>query len=112
MAGDLLLRTETDGQVQELYDRPGAPELYVDGFHGFFAAGATIKLNLFTRAFQPSAVDGAAKLEVDRRELAARLVMGVDTFFSVVEALNRVASNLKSHLESNQSAGVAADAKH
>jgi hypothetical protein len=97
MLGPLILRAEKDGVIQELYDRPGAPEIYVDGFHGIFAAGATIKFNLFTRPFQVEAPEEGqmVKLKVDRREVAARIVMGVDAFFATVDALNEVAAELK-----------------
>lgn len=93
---DRLVISEKQGDRQiETYERAGVPDLYVDGFHGISASGATIKINLFTRV----APDADKVITHERREVVCRLVLGLDTFFSVVQALGGVADQLRGQLQ-------------
>lgn len=80
----------------KLYENEGhTHELYIDGMHGALIAGHTIKLNCFSRL-----LNSTSDQETEERIVVGRLVMGIDTFFSTVEWLNSIASQLKTTISS------------
>ena len=96
MAERLVAKTTQRGQALELYESGDRnPEVFVDGVQGFMVNGATVKLNCFSRAFHSTA-------EAERRDVACRLVMGVDTFLAVADFLNAQAVQLRKNLAKPQ----------
>jgi hypothetical protein len=93
---DRLILAEKQGEKQiETYEPIGVPEVYVDGFHGIYASGATIKIHFFSRVMP----DPEKSATHERREIVSRVVLGVDTFLAVVQALNGVADQLRKDLQ-------------
>jgi hypothetical protein len=96
MAERLVAKTTQRGQALELYESGDRnPEVFIDGVHGLMVNGATVKLNCFSRSINSTA-------EAERRDVACRLVMGVDTFFAVADFLNAQAAQLRKSLAKPQ----------
>src|SRR5262245_18999105 len=104
MARKLLLSTnqpltgheKQPGATYQLYEDGGInPEIYIDGMQGVVILGPVIKINCFTRGFATPAAAG----QVEERDVACRLVMGIDTFFSVVDWLKSVSDDLRPKIE-------------
>lgn len=97
MTDRLIARLENqppEGKTAELYDRGGpSVELYVDGIHGMGSSELTVKINWYTRG-----LDLVESDNVERRELACRMVMSIPVFFSVVEFLGPAAEELRKRL--------------
>jgi hypothetical protein len=80
------------GVKYELYEAEGTnPEVYIDGMHGVMLVGSIIKINCFTRGGFPAAKAG----EVEQRDVACRLVMGLDTFLNVMDWLKVVDKDIR-----------------
>jgi hypothetical protein len=93
MSDRLILTSQEDGKTIEVYESPDNNlEIYVDGVHGMMLSGATVKINCFTRDFSRDE-------NVDRRSVACRLVMNVETFFDVVHYMNLREQDLKANPE-------------
>lgn len=91
MAEKLIGSLKQGQQTLNLYESTDRnPEIYIDGAQGVMAAGQTLKVNLFTRH-----MDMDTNPQVENRYVACRLVMGVDTFFSLVDFLNSTAEQMK-----------------
>jgi len=75
-------------------------ELYVDGIQGMMVGGAVAKLNFFTLDW-PSAKTGDQR-KGERRRVACRMVMTLDTLFSVAEYLHKQAQEIKSQIGRQQ----------
>ncbi len=93
MAEKLIASLKQGQQTLNLYESTDRnPEIYVDGAQGLMAAGQTLKVNLFTRRMDTTP-------QVENRNVACRLVMGIDTFFSLVDFLNSTAEQMKKDLK-------------
>ncbi len=92
MAEKLIGSLKQGQQTLNLYESTDRnPEIYIDGAQGVMAAGQTLKVNLFTRHMDTNP-------QVENRNVACRLVMGIDTFFSLVDFLNSTAEQMKKDL--------------
>jgi hypothetical protein len=96
MTKKLISSTEPQGAnpAFRLYENDGVnPEVYIDGMHGIAVMGAVVKMNCFTRGYIEPAqqTDG-----VEDRIVACRLVMGLDTFFGVINLVKNMEELLKS----------------
>ena len=69
-------------------------EIYIDGIQGMRLVGPVVKLNCFTRGAAMPASPGGT----EEREVACRLVMGVDTFFSIVEWLKNISADVQKNV--------------
>lgn len=67
-------------------------EVYTDGVQGVVAAGPIIKINWFSRGSTPP-VTGPQQIE--ERDVVVRTVMGLDTFFAVLDFLKSVEAELR-----------------
>ena len=93
MAEKLISTLKQGQQTLNLYESTDRnPEIYIDGAQGLMAAGQTLKINLFTRRMDTTP-------QVENRNVACRLVMGMDTFFNLVEFLNTTAEQMKKDLK-------------
>jgi hypothetical protein len=63
-------------------------EIFTEGVHGLSIVGPIVKINFFTRG-------GAIPTQPERRDLACRLVMGVDTFLALADQLKAAADELR-----------------
>ncbi|WP_156092782.1 hypothetical protein [Rhodovibrio salinarum] len=80
MVSDRLIyeKTSENGETIRLYGHPGGdPEYYIEGVHGFMAGPNGVKLNLYTVGFSDT--------EGQRREVACRLAMSLDSFVSLAK---------------------------
>lgn len=72
-----------DGKRQELYEpTSGTPEIFIDGAWGTSTSPLHFKINLFT-----TAVSGDK--DVERREVAVRLVMPINALFELKNYLDK-----------------------
>ena len=92
MAERLIGTLKQGNQILNLYESTDHnPEIHIDGAQGFLATGHTAKLNLFT--IRMNSTD-----EVQNRDVACRLVMGIDTFLSLADFLHGLAEQMKKDL--------------
>lgn len=95
MAEKLVSTIKQETQTLKLWESTDRNlEIFIDGAQGVTGTGHTVKLNLFTRRFDSTP-------EVENRDVACRLVMGIDTFFSLVDFLNGTSEQLKKTLNIN-----------
>jgi hypothetical protein len=101
MAERLIVSVEGDDKKNlNLYESSvSSPELFVDGIQGMMVVGAVAKLNFFTRDW-PSA--NGTQNEGERRKLACRMVMTVDTLLSVADYLHKHAQEIKTQIGQQQ----------
>jgi len=79
----------------QLYETgSSSKEIYVDGIQGASFGGPVVKVNFFSRGPGETATPGG----IEERELACRLVMGIDTFAAIVQLLNRIDGDIKKQL--------------
>ena len=91
MTSRTILESTTAGKTIKVVGREiGEPELFVDGIHGVMRDGLAMKLNFFTRGFSEG-----DKSDEERREVACRMVMTLDTFLSVADFLKVQAERLR-----------------
>lgn len=89
MVERIISRTGEGARTFELVGKPGGdPELFIDGIHGFMALGAHVKMNLYSVAL--SGTEG-----VERREVAARLVMTIPSFLAIARYFNDRVADMK-----------------
>ena len=103
MARRLLFETidESTGKTQKgrtvhLYENDDHnPEVFIDGMQGLAAFGHVVKINCFTRGAKlPTEED-----EVEERDVACRLVMGVETFLAISDWLTPIAGELREKIK-------------
>lgn len=99
MADRLVGKTvDNRGKTCELYEPEGQNvEVFVDGIQGLEARGPNIKFN-FYRAVPNHLPENERDENLERRVIASRVVMGVDTFLSVVDWLNNTAAEVRGQL--------------
>lgn len=88
-----------NGREARLYESSDTnPEVFIDGVQGLLVQGLTVKVNCFRRAVDQSLESTS---EFERRDVACRLVMGMDTFLALTDFLNKnaqlVAQEVKAH---------------
>jgi hypothetical protein len=95
MTDRLIMAYSEENKVFELFENSVRnPEIFVDGVQGISVAGASIKVNFFTRgASLPLQAPGS-----ERRDVACRLVMGMDTFLSVVDFLKKIEAEFRAKM--------------
>lgn len=71
------------------------PEVYVDGIQGLVVVGGVVKLNFFRRALDQSLEPGS---EFERRDVACRAVMSIETFLSVVDLLKATGQDIQAEI--------------
>jgi len=81
-----------DGRREELYENEGgSPEIFIDGAWGAaIGTDGIFKINLFTRGI-------SSDLNVERREVAARLTMTGVTLSSLAKFLNERVQDMVEH---------------
>lgn len=89
MTEKLIGTLKQGNQTLNLYESTDRnPEIYVDGAQGILGTGHVVKVNLFT-------VRTDSTQEVQNRNIACRLVMGIDVFFSLADFLHSFAEQMK-----------------
>ena len=89
-------KTGADGKpvkrIYKLFESDAQnPEIYIDGMQGVIVVGSVVKINCFTRG-HAGPTDGATE---ERRMVACRLTMGVDTFLAILDWLKVVDADLR-----------------
>lgn len=101
MADRLILSVDSDDKKSKynLYESSiPNPEIFVDGIQGMMVAGSVAKFNFFTQDYlSPEETKGG-----DRRRLACRLVMSVETFLSTADYFQRYAKELREKIQQQQ----------
>jgi hypothetical protein len=97
MSERLSLRAEqgegSEKVVFELYESTDRNlEIFTEGIHGISIVGPIAKINFFTRG-------AAIPSQPERRDLACRLVMGVDTFLAIADQLKAAADELRPKIQ-------------
>lgn len=101
--GERLVVRSDDGQgnAVELYESTDRNlEVHVDGIHGLSVRGTTVKFNFFTLPPQTGGEN------TQRREVACRVTMGVETFLSVAEFLRQQAESIRSNVQASEGGGT------
>ncbi len=94
MSDRLISQIKEGEKTIELYESDGKNlEIYIDGIQGVMGAGSIVKFNCFARDFD-HLQDG-----IERRSVACRMVMSLDTFISVADFLEKTAINMKKELK-------------
>ena len=89
MAEKLIGTLKQGSQILNLYESADRnAEIYVDGAQGLLSTGHIVKVNLFT-------IRTDSTQEVQNRDVACRLVMGIDTFLSLADFLHGFAEQMK-----------------
>ena len=93
MAERKVFELQRDGKTLELWEEASAvPEFFADGIHGISFSGSIVKFNFFT-------TDMGEEGNIERRHVVCRLVLGIDTFFSVAQYLTTMAEDVKKKME-------------
>lgn len=102
MGERLVVRSEDgQGNAIELYESTDRNlEVHVDGIHGLSVRGTTVKFNFFTLPPQTGGENS------QRREVACRVTMGVETFLSVAAFLQQQADSIRRNVQSGDGGGA------
>lgn len=92
MTERMIFRNQGQDGTVELYEGDQVPEIFIDGAQGLAINGPIIKMNLFTNQIAGQ-TEAAQKLA--RREVAARLVMSLDTFNAVSQWMRNTLDELQ-----------------